>query len=106
MVYIKYDNFSLENTVAKTDTVKARIEPELKVQGEAVLSAIGLNTTEAITMFFRQIVMHRGLPFDVKIPNVETIKVLENSKKGVGVSDPVSFEDFKDKYANITNEDR
>jgi DNA-damage-inducible protein J len=63
--------------MAKTETVKARIEPQLKEQGEAVLSAIGLNTTEAITMFFRQLVMRQGLPFEAKIPNTETIAALE-----------------------------
>lgn len=92
--------------MAKTETVKARIEPSLKSEGEAILSAIGLNTTEAITMFFRQIVMHKGLPFEAKIPDAETIKVLEDAKKGIGMSEPMSFEDFKDKYTKKANENR
>ncbi len=92
--------------MAKTKTVKARMEPGLKLQGEAVLSAIGLNTTEAITMFFRQIVMRQGLPFDAKIPNAETIKVLEDAAKGIGLSGPMSLEEFEAKYTKIANEKR
>ncbi len=92
--------------MAKTETVKARIEPGLKSEGEAVLSAIGLNTTEAITMFFRQVVMHQGLPFDAKIPNAETIKVLEDAENGIGLCEPMSFEEFEDKYTKIANENR
>jgi DNA-damage-inducible protein J len=59
--------------------VKARMEPGLKTEGEAVLSAIGLSTTEAITMFFRQLVMQRGLPFEAKIPNAETVAAMQET---------------------------
>ena len=57
------------------------MEPALKAQGEAVLSAIGLSTTEAVTLFFRQLVMHRGLPFDAKIPNEETLEAFREAKE-------------------------
>ena len=60
----------------KSETVKARIEPGLKTQGEAILAEIGLSATDAITMFFRQVVMHGGLPFDAKIPNQETLEAI------------------------------
>jgi len=92
--------------MAKTETVKARIEPSLKLEGEAVLAAIGLNTTEAITMFFRQVVMRQGLPFDAKIPNTATVKVLQDAEKGVGMSEPMGFKEFKDKYSKIAYENR
>ena len=71
--------------MAKTEFVKARIEPALKARGEAVLSAIGINTAEAINMFFSQIVMQRGLPFEAKIPNEESIEafgeILDDKKR-------------------------
>ena len=57
------------------------MEPELKAKGEAVLSALGLSTTEAITMFFRQVVLHRGLPFAVKIPNEETLQAFREAQE-------------------------
>ncbi len=58
--------------MAKTETVRARVEPELKRDAEAVLSELGLSTSEAITLFLRQITLRRGLPFPVHIPNQET----------------------------------
>ena len=67
--------------MAKTETLRTRMEPELKAQGETVLSAIGLSTTEAITMFFRQIVMRQGLPFEAKIPNDETLEAFREAKE-------------------------
>ena len=53
----------------KTANLYARIEPDLKEQAEAILSALGVPASNAITMFYRQIVLHRGLPFDVRLPS-------------------------------------
>ena len=61
----------------KSATVRARIEPELKENAEKVLKRLGLNTTQAITLFYRQIEMNNGLPFDLVIPNETTRKTLD-----------------------------
>jgi DNA-damage-inducible protein J len=66
----------------KTAAVHSRIQPEIKEQAEAVLHRLGLSPTEAIRMFYTQIVLRNGLPFDVSIPNDETIKALEDSRSG------------------------
>ena len=54
--------------MAKTANMYARIEPDLKSQAEAILSALGISTSNAITMFYKQIVLQKGLPFEVKLP--------------------------------------
>ena len=58
--------------MAKTETIRARVEPELKREAEAVLRALGLNASEAITLFYRQVALRRGLPFEIKLPNETT----------------------------------
>ena len=52
----------------KTANLYARIEPDLKEQAENILNSLGIPTSNAITMFYRQIVLQRGLPFEVKLP--------------------------------------
>ena len=54
--------------MAKTANLYARIEPELKEEAESILSALGIPASNAITMFYRQIILQKGLPFDVKLP--------------------------------------
>ena len=54
--------------MAKTANLYARIEPELKEQAEDILLTLGIPASNAITMFYKQIVLQRGLPFDVKLP--------------------------------------
>ena len=54
--------------MAKSANLYARIEPDLKEQAESILAALGIPASNAITMFYKQIILQRGLPFDVKLP--------------------------------------
>ncbi len=54
--------------MAKSSNLYVRIEPELKEQAEAILSALGIPVSTAITMFYKQIVLQRGIPFKAKLP--------------------------------------
>ena len=54
--------------MAKTANLYARIEPEVKNQAESILEALGIPVSSAINMFYKQIILQRGLPFDVKLP--------------------------------------
>ena len=54
--------------MAKTANLYARIEPELKEQAEAILSALGIPVSNAINMFYKQIILQRGIPFELKLP--------------------------------------
>ena len=59
--------------MAKTANLYARIEPELKEQAESILTALGIPASNAITMFYRQIVMQRGIPFEMKLPATKPV---------------------------------
>jgi DNA-damage-inducible protein J len=80
----------------KNAVINARIESELKVDVESILKNLGLSATQAINMFYQQIKLHNGIPFEVKIPNAETQKVIEESRKGINVED-FSFEELEHK---------
>ena len=54
--------------MAKSANLYARIEPEVKEQAEAILSTLGIPASNAITMFYKQVILQRGLPFEVKLP--------------------------------------
>ena len=64
----------------KTSTVQIRIEPQLKASVEKVLDDLGLSMSSAISLFLKQVVLHDGLPFPVKIPNAETLAALNEAK--------------------------
>ncbi len=54
--------------MAKTANVFARVEPEIKEQAENVLNQLGIPMSNAVSMFLRQIVIQRGIPFEMKLP--------------------------------------
>lgn len=59
----------------KSATLYARIEPEVKKQAEDILYALGIPASNAITMFYKQIILHRGIPFDVSLPTTAPIDI-------------------------------
>ena len=54
--------------MAKSSSVYTRVEPEIKEKAERVLSGLGIPMANAINLFLHQVVLQRGLPFDVKFP--------------------------------------
>lgn len=61
--------------MAKSANLYARIEPDLKEQAESILAALGIPASNAITMFYKQIILQKGLPFDVKLPASRPVDV-------------------------------
>jgi len=66
----------------KTAAVHSRINPDIKERAEAILNQLGLSPTEAIRMFYTQIALRNGLPFEVQIPNSVTQSAMEDSRSG------------------------
>jgi DNA-damage-inducible protein J len=64
----------------KSTTVRARLEPKLKKETELILKELGINTTEAIRIFFKQVKLQHGLPFELKIPNETTQSSIREAK--------------------------
>jgi DNA-damage-inducible protein J len=65
----------------KAATINARIEPKLKTRAETILHKVGLTSAEAVRLFYMQICLYNGLPFEVKIPNKETVKAMQDADK-------------------------
>ena len=58
----------MARAATRTANVFTRVDPETKEQAEAILNQLGIPMSNAIGMFLKQIVMQRGIPFDMKIP--------------------------------------
>jgi DNA-damage-inducible protein J len=84
--------------MSKSATIRARIEPSLKKEAENLLSKMGLSATQAITLFYRQIALRKGLPFNVAIPSKTTRRTLENTDAG---RDLVVCDDADDMFRKL-----
>ena len=79
--------------MTKTETIRARVEPKLKADAEGILDSLGMNPSDAIRMFYKQVVMRKGLPFEVVIPNAETRRAMEDVNRRRGLN---RYEDAKE----------
>ena len=66
----------------KSAVIRARVEPSLKRRAESIFRRLGVSTTQAITMYYRQVILREGLPFDIVIPNATTKKTFEATDAG------------------------
>ncbi len=64
----------------KSTELRSRVEPDLKDSAAEVLAQCGLTLSDAIRLFLRQVVLHNGLPFEVKVPTAETRAAMEEAR--------------------------
>lgn len=55
---------------------------------ESALNDLGMNIADAVTIFFKQIVMTDSIPFTIQKPkfNKETLKAIEETERGINLS--------------------
>jgi DNA-damage-inducible protein J len=81
------------------DQISVRIDHATKAAAEGVFNVLGLSATDAIRMFYRQVAIHRGLPFPAKIPNAETLAAIKELDSGKGKKS--SLKEFKTFLASL-----
>jgi DNA-damage-inducible protein J len=81
--------------MAKTETIRARVDSKLKADAEAVLHKLGLTASDAIRLFYRQLALRKGLPFDVKLPNAKTLQAMRELDDGKESKRYDDFDEFR-----------
>ena len=98
--------------MARTSNVFARVEPEVKQEAEEILERLGIPMSNAVGMFLRQVVMQRGIPFEMKLPaepldfsklskeeiDIELEKGYSEVIDGKAISAKDAFNDMNKKY--------
>jgi DNA-damage-inducible protein J len=80
---------------AKLANLYARIEPEVKEQAESILSALGIPASNAINMFYKQIILQKGLPFEVKLPSERPVDMSTLSEDDMNAELDKGYADMK-----------
>jgi DNA-damage-inducible protein J len=88
--------------MGKTGYITARIEPKLKARAARVLATVGVSTTDAITMFLRQVVLRNGLPFEVRVPNAATRSAIEELEDARTRSKLKRYATTDDMFGDVT----
>lgn len=78
-----------------TKQINIRLDDATKKAAERVFSKLGIAPSEAVRLFYRQVALHRGIPFAIRIPNKDTAAALNELNEGKGKS-AQNVEDFFD----------
>jgi DNA-damage-inducible protein J len=80
--------------MARTATIQTRVDPTVKQNAQLILKKLNISMSEAISMYLSQITLHNGIPFELKLPNDVTEKVLKDSENGQGLHKVDSVDDL------------
>jgi DNA-damage-inducible protein J len=69
------------------------LDKAIKEKAKEIYKQYGVSLSEAINMFLVQSVMERGLPFEMKIPNDETVAAMNDIREGK--TEKVSFDQLE-----------
>ena len=98
----------------RSETVRARMESKLKSNVEGIFNALGLTPSQAIVLFYKQVDLHGGLPFELVVPrrhpldmsamtlaqfNTELTRGYDSAKAGRSRSIAAAREDFVREFA-------
>ena len=78
-----------------TEPTNLRLDIETKKAAYAVFDEVGIKPTQAINLFLRQVVLQGGLPFEVKVPNAETIAAMQEEEQDINSGSYRSFADLR-----------
>lgn len=87
--------------MTRTATIRARVSPDLKHEAEEVFTALGVSPAEAIRLFYRQVTLHRGLPFDVKIPNAASREAMQRTLVGEDLVEYSDLDELKAAFGPV-----
>ena len=80
--------------MANGATINARVDARTKAEAQSILRKLGMNLSEAISLYLRQIIFCKGIPFEVKIPNELTIETIKKSERGEELHEAASVEEM------------
>ena len=86
--------------MSKTQTT-IRLEEHDYKEAKNILKYIGMSYSQAVNMFNRMIVLNKGLPFEAKIPNNETLKAMKEALELDG--EFITLDKMKREDATISN---
>jgi len=74
-------------SIALKETTSIKLDKQSKENAKLIFKELGITMGDAMNMFLSQVNLHQGLPFDVKIPNKLTKKVIEESRQDINTED-------------------
>jgi len=83
--------------MAKSTSVNVRTTEDIKKGAEVILNGLGLNISSAVNLFLKQVINYRGIPFDLRLPNKETLHAMDDIESGRDLESAHTVEEMFEK---------
>lgn len=84
-----------------TTMVHIRVDEQVKAQATEALASMGLSVSDAVRMLLVRVAAEKALPFDVRVPNAETVAAMKELDEGLGKR----FDSLEDLMADLNADD-
>ena len=84
--------------MANTTFFRARVDEDLKNEAAAVLAEMGLTVSDVVRIALTKIAREKALPFDMRIPNAQTLETLAEAERGENLH---AADDADDLFAQL-----
>lgn len=83
-------------TATKNEKTRTNVylDTAMKKKAQEIFKQYGMGLSDAFNIFLSQSVMEKGIPFQIKIPNDETVQVIKDAREGKNMT-KVSLDDLK-----------
>ena len=90
--------------MANTNAVYARIDTNLKENAESILSQLGISPSSAIQMLYSQIVLQKGMPFELRLPAKKPLALGNMSKEDLNLELQKGIDSLNDRKSYSADE--
>lgn len=86
------------NPLTENEIIQAHVDLDLKREAEEIFAELGLSATEAITLFYKQVILYQGLPFGTSVPNAATVKAIREAGIAVNLTEYGGIDGLKAEF--------
>ena len=83
--------------MAKSTSINVRTTEDVKKGAEVILNGLGLNISSAVNLFLKQVINYRGIPFDLRLPNKETLNAMDDIENSRNLESADTVEEMFEK---------
>ena len=87
--------------MAKSTSVNVRTTEDVKKGAEVILNGLGLNISSAVNLFLKQVINYRGIPFDLRLPNKETLHAMDDIENSRNLESADTVEEMFEKNKTL-----
>lgn len=72
-------------SISVKETTSVKLDKEAKEEAKKIFKQLGISMGDAFNMFLHQVSLQKGIPFEVKLPNDESAKIIDEARKNINV---------------------